>query len=257
MSGSSSQGSTTSGPPEWLQGPIQDYLGAAGKQANKPYEQYQGMRVAPFTQLQNQAFQGIGQTMGGTPAMGQANSFLSGLIGNTGSNPYLDNTIRQGQEGLTKAYTDATHGTTNLFNKGGAWGGSAHLQAQSENEKNLARGLGDLESNVRYGDYSQNLARQMQAIPLAAQNAQAQQGLYSGGLQAGNLQQGYGQALVDSQYGDWQRANQYGWDQLDKYGGAMGRVMGGAGQTQTTQQPNNPWSNLLGAGLLTYGMLGS
>lgn len=256
MSGSSSQGQVTQGPPEWLQGPIQDYLGAAGREASKPYQQYDGMRVAPFTGLQNQAFQGIGQSMGGNAAMGQGANFLSGLIGNTGTNPYLDSVIQRGQKGVTDAYNSATADTTRRFNDVGQWGGSGHMQATKDNQQALAQGLGDLESGIRYQDYGNNLNRQMQAIPMASQLAQAQQGLYSGGLQAGNLQQGYGQALVDSQYGDWQRANNYGWDQLNNYGGAMGRVMGGAGQTSTTQEPSNPWSSLLGAGLLGYGMFG-
>lgn len=256
MSGSSSQGSVTSGPPEWLQGPIQDYLGAANTQASKPFQNYDGMRVAPFTQLQNQAFQGIGNSMYGTPAMRQSDNFLSGLIGNTGTNPYLDSVIQRGQRGVTDAYNSANADITRRFNEPGQWAGSAHTQAIKNSQEALAQGLGDLESGVRYQDYTNNLNRQMQAIPLASQNAQAQQGLYSGGLQAGNLQQQYGQALVDSQYGDWQRANNYGWDQLDRYGGAMGRVMGGSGQTQTTQQPNNPWSSALGLGMLGYGLLG-
>lgn len=256
MSGSSSQGSVTSGPPEWLQGPIQSFLGAANKEASKPFQNYQGMRVAPFTQLQNQAFQGIGNSMYGTPAMRQSDNFLSGLIGNTGTNPYLDSIIQRGKQGVTDSYNATTADITKRFNEPGQWGGSAHSQATNDANLALARGLGDLESGVRYQDYTNNLNRQMQAIPLASQNALAQQNLFSGGLQAGNLQQGYGQALVDSQYGDWQRANNYGWDQLGRYGNAMGTVMGGAGQTQTTTQPNNPWSSALGLGMLGYGLLG-
>ena len=251
--GQGTNGQQISGPPEWLQQPIQSYLGAAGQEAGKPYETYQGMRVAPFTNLQNQAFQGIGASMYGTPATTAAASSLASILSG-GSNPELDNVIQRSQRGVTDAYNDAVHGTTRLFNTGNAFGSSAHQAAMRDNQEALATGLGDVESGLRYQDFTGNLNRQLQAAPLAMQNAQGLQGLYSGGLQAGNLQQGYGQALVDSQYGDWQGSQQHGWNQLGQYGNALSRALGGAGTQQTVTEPNNPWSNALGLGLLGYGM---
>lgn len=255
--GSSSPGQQTSGPPDWLQGPIQDYLGAAGNLANQPYQQYQGTRVAPMTGLQEQALGGIGSTMYGSRGMDNAQNYVANLLGGpSGVNPGLEGAIQTGRRSVTDAYNNATSGITARYNEPGQWGGSAQRMEQGNADANLARGLGDVESQLRYQDYNNQANRQMSAIPLASQLAQNQMGLFQNGLQAGNFEQGYGQSLVDAQYNDWNNATNQGRNSLDWYGNALGRVMGGAGQTQTTQQPNNPWSNLLAAGIMGGSLFG-
>lgn len=253
MSTSSNQGQVTQGPPAWVQQAAQQYLGAAGQAAAMPYQNYQGTRVAPFTPLQNQAFSAISGTMNGTPATQSANSALNSILSG-GTNPYLDQVISRGRRGVTDAYNAATADTTRRFNEPGQWMGSAHLQATRDNQEALAQGLGDLESGLRYQDFTGNLNRQLQAAPLAMGLAQGQQGLAEGALRAGNLQQGYGQSLADSLYGDWRQAQDYPWTQIDRYGNALRASTGSSGQTSTTQEASNPWSSALGLGLLGYSL---
>lgn len=253
--GQPSPGQTVSGPPSWLQGPIQEYLSAAGRAASRPYQQYQGPRVAPFTPMQEQAFGGIGNTMYGSQGLDNAQGYIANMLGQApGSNPHLSGVLGAGQRSITDAYNRAVGATTARYNEPGQWGGSAHELETRNNNDVLARSLGELESNVRYQDFNNSMNRQMSAAPLALQLAQGQQGLFEGGLRAGNVQQGYGQSLFDSLYNDWNAANNWDRSSLDWYGGALGRTMGGAGQQTTQTQPNNPWSNALGAGLLAYGM---
>lgn len=252
--GQSSPQVSQSGPPAELLPYIGQYLGSASDLASRPYEQYQGPRVAPFTGLQNQAFQGIGQSMN-DPGLSAAQGFTYNMLnGAPGSNPYLNGILSAGQDSIKDAYSNITGDITHRFNSPGSWGGSAHALTQEGANKTLAKELGNLEQQVRYGDFNNSLNRQMTAAPLAMQLAQGQQGLYQGGLGAGNLQQSYGQALMDSMYGDWNNANNYGWQQLGHFGTALGTALGNAGTQQTTQEGNNPWGNALGLGLLGYSL---
>lgn len=255
--GQSRNASQTTSAPEWLQGPIQDYLGSAGSAANLPYEQYQGPQVAPFTGMQEDAFRGIGNTMHGSQGLDNAQGFTANLLGGApGSNPYLNGIIQNGTRGATDAYNNAVANTTRSFNLAGAFGSSAHQNEEQRNRESLARGLGEVEMGTRYNDFNNSIGRQMQAVPMALQLAQGQQGLYEGGLRAGNLQQQYGQSLIDSMYRDWQGAQDYPWTMLDRYGGALRNITGAAGQNTTMDAGNNPWSNALGAGLLGYSIFG-
>jgi len=194
---------TTSAPPEWMQQLLQQYLQQASNVANKPYQQYEGMQVAPFTPLQEQAFGGIQDTMYGSPAMDASQGFLANLIANGGGpNGGLEGVLSRTRRGVTDAYDAATGRTTAMFNEPGQWGGSAHMQAVKGNQDALAQGLGDAEAGLRYQDYTGDLQRRMSAAGMAPQLATTQQNLFANGLNAGNYQQNYGQALVDAQRGD-------------------------------------------------------
>jgi hypothetical protein len=96
----------------------------------------------------------------------------------------------------------------------------------------------------------------MSAVPMALNLAQGQQGLFEGGLRAGNLQQQYGQNLADSMYNDWQGFYNNNRGNLDWLSGLIARSQGAGGQTQTTQEGSNPWSTLMGLGTLGYGLFG-
>ena len=255
--GQRSDGQVVSGPPEWMQGPLQEYLGSAGRAASQPYQQYQGPRVAPFTPMQERAFSGIGNTMYGSRGLDNAQNYIANTLGGApGENPFLGGILSSGQRSITDAYNRAVGATTARYNEPGQWGGSAHNQETQNNNDVLARNLGELENQVRYSDFNNSINRQMQAAPMALNLAQGQQGLFEGGLRAGNVQQGYGQSLIDSLYQDFQGAQNWDRNMLDWYGGALGRAAGGAGTVQTQQAANNPWSNALGLGLLGYGMFG-
>jgi hypothetical protein len=86
---------------------------------------------------------------------------------------------------------------------------------------------------------------------LALQGANARMGI-------GDIQRGYGQDQLNQYYNDWQEQQQYPYKQLDMYSGLLGRAQGGVSPNVTTTQSGyaaSPYSQILGAGLLGYGML--
>ncbi len=248
---------TYSGPPEWMQPFNQSYLQGAFNVANRPYQQYQGMRVAPFTQGQQQAFNGIYGSMGGSQGTQAANQYLTGLLGGQGSFD-LNGVIDAASRDVTSRYNQATAGITDRFNNPGNWGGARHQLAQADAGQALARGLGDANANARLQAYQFDQNQRMQAANLAntLQNSQMQNWMQ--GLNAGNYERQYGQGLLDVAHQDWQNQWDYPNQQVERLGNALGIGQRGAGTNTTTQTPDpNRWSQLLGLGALSLGFFGS
>lgn len=258
MSGGGQQ-TSTSGPPEWVQGAAQSLLGAGANAAMLPYNSYQGPRVAPFTGLQNQAFEGIQGRMGGTQGTRNAEGMLDQTVQGYGfNNPYLDAEIDRSSRGITDRFNQATNGLASRFSGGGAFGGSAHLQAQEAQNRALATGLGDVESQIRGGNYGNERNRQLQAAnQLQGMNTSAMDWMRQG-LGAGNQQQAYGQNLIDSEVGEFNRTQSYPREQLSWLADILGRAQGGAGTTVTQPGTDRLSQGLGGAALLAsqYGKSG-
>lgn len=164
--------------PSWLQSYGQGFLSNAADISSQPYTPYTGQRVADLSPLQQRGLDGLWDPAGGQ-ATGDAQDMLSatlqGQYGNPytqgvgsggqyqfgstqgGENPYggqdnphfLESLHRQ-QQDYTDAYNRGTSAdTTRMFNLAGAFGGSAHQDAMANNERGLARGLGDM-TNAAY-----------------------------------------------------------------------------------------------------------
>lgn len=238
MSGSQQQTTSQSGPPAEYMPYLQGYLGAGQSALSQPYTPYSGARVAPFTDLQNQAFSGIQGNMYGSPLSAQANmNLMNTLQGGDYNNPYLQQEIDRGSRSLTDRYRQETNSLASRFSGAGAFGGSAHQQAQEMANRGLSTGLSDLEGQMRYSNFNQARQNQQQAVGQAMNNQNMQNQWLRDALSAGSLQQNYGQGLLDSLYGDYREQRDYPWQQLDRYGSLLSRVLGGAGQTQTTTAP--------------------
>lgn len=138
-----------SGPPTWAIPYFQQNLEQANRIAGRPYQAYTGERVA-----------GLGVT----------NPYAT--------NQYSDDMIQSVQRDITDNYMNSV--APNLmaqFNMGGAYGGSAHMQALQGAQQGLARGLADASTDIRYrnadnlrNDWYLQLARQQQANDYGYQN---------------------------------------------------------------------------------------
>lgn len=91
----------------------------------------------------------------------------------------------------------------------------------------------------------------LQANQFDQQNAQRLLGI-------GDIQRGYSQDLLNSQYQDWQQQQNYPMSMLDTYANALARASGNYGSnSQMYQQPGyqaNPFASALGAGLVGAGL---
>jgi hypothetical protein len=177
--------------------------------------------------------------MYGTPAMNQGAGFLSNTIANAGnpSNPYTDLVAQTVTQDATRAYNNATSGINSQFNAPGVWGGSRQQIQQDLADTDLARGLSQGLGNLQYQNYNTAQDRAMQATGQAGNMYSTLMSGLGSGLQAGAVDQGQNQNLLNSLYNEWQTAYQYPWTQLNNFGNLAGSFMGAAPRTQTTTGP--------------------
>ena len=232
-----SQNVTQTSIPEYAKPYVENMLGKADAFTNTPYQAYGGQRIADFTDLQNQAFQGAAN-LGPTQQIDQG-SQLAGMAGvgsmmagqnyaqqatNPGStqaymSPYIQGALDP-QLAEARRQSDIT-GTQNASQAvgAGAFGGSRFGIQEAERQRNLGQNL----SNI-YGTGMQN----------AFQNAQqAQQFGSTLGLQ------GMGQALQSAntlgQLGQTQFGQQQGAIQAQSAAGAQQQAQAQQGLTQQYQ----------------------
>lgn len=183
-----------------------------------------------------------GSTEGFNTGMGQLSSVANGSFLN--SNPYLDSALNAGRDAITNK-------VNSTFAGAGRYGSAAHTDT-------LTRGLGDLESQARMGQYNQERTAQDNAART----------LYGGGFQGGalsgqldsanlqpaqlNLQAG---ALRDQQSAATQQAPLNATQWLAQMTNPIAGMGGSTNQTQTQQQQNNPLTQWLGVGQMGLGLL--
>lgn len=258
---------------------FRDYYRQQAQQVyNQPFQSYTGERVAGMTPQQQAAggvFQGSVNNLPQT--MGQIQSLLgSGTTPVTSAtnpyadmnNPYLQGTIAAANRGLIDGYNTIT---APKYAQAGSYGSSALAQYEAQERANLARQMSDNANNLSYQGYNlgAQLAEQAAGRADAMGNANANRYL-QGAQQAqsaallpnqmaqsllgyGNQQQLTNQMANDAAYEEFQRAVSWPQQQLGLLGQAAGMQNG---TTQTQQQSQSLWSNILG-GALAGGKLAS
>ena len=108
------------------------------------------------------------------------------------------------------------------------------------------------------GNYENERNRQLGAVG-GGQNEQALAlQRYNSLVGTGDVQRGYEQDLLNQQYNDWQEQSNYPRAQLDYLTGLYGRAQGGMSPNSTVTQSGygaSPFSSVLGAGLMGYGLM--
>jgi hypothetical protein len=189
---------------------------------------------------------------------------------------YFQSTLDNGLNDMSRAYQQGTAAdTTRMFNQAGAFGGSAYANAVGNNQNALAHQMGEYVGNMQNDQYnrSANLVqqqnqlgsqayqnerqRQMGAVGsaqgeqgLALQRANAQMGI-------GDVTRGYNQDLINQNLNDFQTQQQYPFQMADWFSGLLGRAQGGMSPNMTFSPASyqaSPFSSVLGAGLLGYGL---
>jgi hypothetical protein len=126
------------------------------------------------------------------------------------SNAYADQQVKQLTGDITQAYQNGVEPSLMAqFNAGGAYGGSAHLQALQGAEDAYAHQLAEASTGIR------------------AQNADAQR-------DAWNQQLARQQAGLDANYGQYLDQRNYKQSQIDTMTRALGSIMGSSGSSSST-----------------------
>ena len=241
--------------------------------AATPYQGYTGELAAPLSAVQNQGIGQIQQNSNwGQPYFQQA----AGLAG-AAAQPISSADIQRYASPYTQSVVDATQAQFDRSN--------SIQQAQAKGNSIARGGLGGNRRGVEIGQIAQaqNTAQNQviaglydkgyqQAVQTAVGQQGAQlQGAYglsgiagagqtagiAGGnalIGAGGLQQAYQQALDNANYGQYQQAQAYPYQQAQWAAGlgtALGSSLGSTttGQTTTTPPTPNPWTQAAGLGL--------
>ena len=247
--------------------PIQPYLKGAFADAEAQYKKgapgfFPGQTVANQSQFTTQAFQNMAnRAMQGNPLMGQASGEVSKML----SGDYLDPNNNPGFQGALSAairpVTDAFRdnvmpGIDSNFSSAGRFGSGLQGEAYRDANTDLARSVGDISSNMAFGNYNMERGNMMDAIGMAGGlAANDYKDISMLGLAGQGMDQ-YNQRLIDAdrERYDYNANKDMGW--LQNYIG----LLGGApqpSQTTTTKVPNaNPFQTALGLGMQGLSMFG-
>ena len=257
--------------PEWAKPYAQRTLAKGEALTETPYQTYEAPRIAGFSPLQEQAFQGaanLGPTqqtamgsnlaaaagLGGLGTGYQAGRFSGGQFGGRQAaqymNPYLEQALApQIAEAQRQAGITATQQAGQAVGAG-AFGGARYGLQQAELQRNLGQNI----SNIVGQGYNQafqqaqqqfnaDQARRLQAQQLGEQSRQFGAGL---GLQG--LQTGLQAAGALGNLGQQQFAQQQGAIQAQQQAGGQQQALEQQGLTQAYQdflnQQNYPYKQL-------------
>jgi len=159
-------------------------LGQASALTSQPYQAYQGPQVAGFSDMQNQAFQGIGNqqiagelndasglaSMAGQRA-GQVGNYDPTQFGYQGfggqsaqeyMSPYMQNVVEQQKQGAIQDYARSIPGMGSNAARVGGLGGTRRALIQAEGQRNLGNMLGNIQATGSQSAF-QNAQQQFNA----------------------------------------------------------------------------------------------
>lgn len=263
--GGGGESTTKMEPAEEVKPYLKPYLRQASQVSKMPYETYQGQRIAGLTpeQLMGAGLtsaQALGGFQGQNDAFSNYAATMRGDYMNPEANPWLAANAQKAMGDITSAYRSGTKPTTDASAaRAGAFGGSAWQQMVANNERGLGDALGNA-ANQFYGqNYLQERANQMQGLGMMPALQQVGYTDASKLTGVGDAFRQYQQDLLNTNYSDWQEAQNYPVRQLDIMGNALRATMGAGGSTATSQSGGyrpSPFASALGGGAAGYAMGG-
>ena len=157
-----SPASTTESLAGWAAPYVTGMLGKGEALSNMGYQAYTGPLTAGQSELQTQAFQGLGalnvptSNMG---AIGAGGSFTSGTTAQDYMSPYINAALEpQIAEAQRQAEIQRVQNASRL-GKAGAYGGSRQAIMESEGQRNLLRNLADIYGTGMQQAYTQGMGQ--------------------------------------------------------------------------------------------------
>lgn len=259
-------------PPGYTTDTWQQYLDQAANTFSQPYQQYQGMQIAPQGQdtglsqemVRDSALYGAPDTNTARGAVSQiAGGQFFGLSPWTDSK-YTNNVINQNAQNMGNAAAIGQNAQDDaMFARNGAYGGSAWQQKQGQNSMALNNAVGQMANNYQLqnaqmgnSNYNQGVQQMLQAAQLGyggqGLDMQAASALNS----SGNQQNQYLQSLLGNQQQDFNQQQQFPYQNLQAMLQALSGASGNYGTTTSNPYAGsaNPWTTGAGiAGLLGAG----
>jgi hypothetical protein len=229
--------------PEWARPYAQSTLakGAALTDINQnPYQQYGGNRIAGFSPMQMQSFQGAANMDAG-PRGFQEN--VGGYM-----SPYMQNVVDVEKRGAIRDYQIGNTMQQAQATQAGAFGGGREAIQRAERERGLMGTLGGIQARGAQSAFDQASNQFRQGI---------QQGVAVNQLQnqyGGQMQQ-QAQRPLDMAYQDFQNQQNYPYKQLGFMSDLVrGMPLGQKSTSSVYEAPGSTMGQLAGLGMGAYGL---
>ena len=227
--------------PDWAKPTAQKLLSKAEALVEgSPYQQYKGERIAGFSPLQQQAFQGAAQMDAGPQGFAQqVGQYMS---------PYMQNVVDREKMEAYRASQMLGQQQQARATQAGAFGGYREGIERAERERGLRSQLGDIQTRGLQSAYDRAADQFRTGIT---------QGLAVGQQQAalGGQQQQREQNVMSQQYQDFQNQQRYPYQQLEYLSGILRGTPMGTVSTLYGGQPNT-LGQIAGLGAGLYGAFG-
>lgn len=222
-----SGGTSTQGLADWAAPYITNYLGKAQALGEMPYQTYQGPLTAGASNLQTQAFGGIGGLT--VPNQGQYTP-VGGSFTDTGTaqkymNPYLEQALTPTLDELRRQSQISQLGNAAKFVGAGAFGGSRQAIMDSETQRNLlnqiAKTTGEGYATAydkAMAQYNAEQARKLNEAQFGSEfglkGLAAQQGILDQMLKAGGTQRGIESEGVAADLAEFEKQRDFPYKQV-------------------------------------------
>jgi hypothetical protein len=155
----------------------------------------------------------------GNPILNAAQTNLSDTLAgkylSADSNPYLSGMFDAASRQVMQKYNEsAVPQTDAMFNRAGAFGGSAHRLYQAQQARDMQQGLGDMASQLYGGQYESERQKQLQAAMLGPQISQADYYDIQALLSGGDIKRQEEQNKINEQVNYWQTMQNWPYQQM-------------------------------------------
>ena len=205
---------------DWASPYVTSMLGKGQALSEMPFQAYTGPLTAGQSELQTQAFQGLGALNVPTTQMGAftPTSFTSGTTAQDFMSPYIGAALEpQIAEAQRQAEIQRVQ-TAGRLGKAGAYGGARQAIMESEGQRNLLRNLADIYGTGMQQAYTQGMGQfnTEQQRQMAAQDLTNRFGLSALAAQqvGGGLQRDIEQQGIAADYGQFREERDYPYKQV-------------------------------------------
>lgn len=224
---SASGGTSMQGLADWAAPYVTNYLGKAQALGDQPYQTYGGPLTAGASDLQTQAFSGIGGLT--VPNQGQytavGGSFTDQGVAQNYMNPFLQQALNPTLDEIRRQSQITGLGNAAKMTGAGAFGGSRQAILDAENQRNM---LTQLTKTTGEGyasaydkamqQYNTEQARKIQEAQFGAdfglKGLAAQQGIFDQQLKAGGTQRDIEQQGITADLEEFNRQREYPYKQV-------------------------------------------
>ena len=204
----------------WAGPYVTDMLGKGAALADQPYQAYGGPLTAGQSDLQTQAFQGLGALTVPTAQMGAytPTSFTSGTTSQDYMSPYMSAALEPQMAEAQRQAEILRVQNAGRLGRAGAFGGSRQAIMESEGQRNLTRNLADIYGEGMQAAYTQGMGQfnTEQDRQMTAQQRTNQYGMDVLGAQqdAGGVQRDIEGQGIAADYAQFAEERDYPYKQL-------------------------------------------